>query len=232
MTTEMSPRELAEKTIAEEEAAAREERIAALEAEEERRRERAAEEVRREEARAAARVEADRIAVLRGELEDRAQSEMAALQATYHELRALHTQHCDALRAARKPRVRPAHVSKGEWYANNPMPQEPAPFSRVWGEWIGGSFDGDGGKELRDLDWLAAAKSAAGPEDGEVTNANVSASDPAGSPRCIGAKADGSRCSLPPMGDSAFCSGHDPARAEFRSQAAHIAGKARHGLES
>lgn len=212
-----SPRQLAERQIEEEERRRREERIEALEiAEEERRRAERAE-IEREERRRAAEAHFDRLAVDRGMLEDRAQTQLDALMETLATIDRVDTEQIRLARAAGKTTPRTT-------------------FRGTWQTWAAGALLGHpdtwGGATLRERDMLSAAKSATEEEEGEVTEGNVSPADPDPKLSCAGTKGDGSPCSLPPMNDSDFCSAHDPERASARSQAARVAGLARHGLEA
>lgn len=214
--TQLSPRQIAEVRIAEEEAARREELIAAAEAEEEARRraERAATE--REERRRAAEADFDQLAVDRGRLEDRAQEELDRLLETLATINAIDTQQLRLARDAGKATPRTT-------------------FRGLWQGWIAGATLGHpdhwGGATLRERDPLAT-NPATDPEEERVPKGNVSPADPGLVQKCAGQKADGSACSLAPMDGSIYCVAHDPERASARSQAAHIAGRARHGLEA
>ena len=216
MSTEMSPRELAERRIAEEEAAEREARIQAIEDAEEERRRREEDDARRERKRLEAVAEFDRLARDRGELEDVAQQHLNALVETFAAISRIDTQQLSVARAA-----------------DRPVPY--TTFRGLWQGWAAGAILGHpdhyGNMTLRQRDGLAATSTATNEENGRVPKANVSPSSSGLTQKCAGRKADGSACGLPPMGGSVFCSQHAPDRAESRSQAARVAGRARHGLE-
>lgn len=88
-----SAREIAERQLREEEARRRAARLAELEAEEERRREDERRELEREERRATARVEAEKMAVRRGELVRAVEDAAGDLAACIGELEALDGPH-------------------------------------------------------------------------------------------------------------------------------------------
>ena len=100
MSPSDSTREVAERQLREEEARRRAARLAELEAEEERRREDERRELEREERRAAARTEADEMAVRRGELVRSCEDAAAALAAAVGELEALDGEHRRKLQEA------------------------------------------------------------------------------------------------------------------------------------
>lgn len=212
-----SPRQLAERQIEEEERRRREERIEALAVEEEERRRVDRAEIEREERRRAAEAHFDRLAVDRGMLEDRAQTQLDSLMETLATIDRVDTEQIRLARAA--GRTTPRTTFRGTWQT-----------------WAAGALLGHpdtwGGATLRERDMLSAAKPATEEEEGEVTEGNVSPADPDPKLSCAGTKGDGSRCQNAPTTGSAFCAAHDPERAEARKEAARIAGRARHGLEA
>lgn len=216
--TQLSPRQIAEHQIAAEEAAEREARIQAIEDAEEERRRREEDDARRERERLEAEAAVNRLAGTRGDLEDRAEEQLHRLLETFDTINAVDTEQRRIMHFAGMLRDHRLGIN----------------FKGMFQTWAAGRLLGQrdpygSATTLRERDPLATNPATAEKTE-RVTKGNVQPAESDHKLSCTGTKGDGSPCSLPPMSGSVFCSQHDPDRAESRSQAARIAGKARHGL--